>query len=174
MGCTGVHFSLSDAEVDHLLGIGDDSRRLHYFRQKIEPVYFADHPERLAEDGVGWEPMHRVLSEGTFLSEGRYPLNHVVLGGTNLYAGDDFIMVLKARNQVHDVAKALPSVSHHDFHQHYRIVNASDYGHALSNEDFEATWRAFEGLRAFWLRAADEDRFVLFTANGKVEVKSPF
>jgi Domain of unknown function (DUF1877) len=173
MSCLGVHFSLSNAEVDHLLGIGDDSKRLHHFRQAIEPPYFADQPERLVEDGTAWDAMHRALAEGTLHGEGRYPLNHVVLGGTSLYAGDDFIMRLKALNQVQDVARALPGMTHNEFHRRYRAINAADYGFALSNEDFERTWRVFEKVRLFWLQAADEERFVLFTADGKAEARSP-
>ena len=174
MICLGVHFSLSDAEVDHLLGIGDDGKRLHYFRQKIEPVYFADYPERLVEDGTAWDAMHRALAgEAPSPGESHYPLDHVVLGGTSLFAGEAFIMRLKAHNQVEDVAKAIPAITHSEFHRRYRSINAADYGGALNNEDFEQTWHVFETVRTFWLRAAEEERFVLFTAEGRTDAGSP-
>ncbi|MDQ0394200.1 DUF1877 family protein [Labrys monachus] len=172
MSCLGIHFSLSDSEVDHLLRIGDDGRRLHYFRESIEPLYVAEHPERIAESGTAWDAMHRALAEGTLSGEGRYPLNHVVLGGTSLYAGDDFVMRLKARNQVQDVARVLPAMTHSEFHRRYRAIPTTDHAFIVNNEEFDETWRRFEGVRSFWLRAAEEGRYVLFTANGRIEPSS--
>ena len=42
---------------------------------------------------------------------------------------------------------------------------SKDYGFPLTDEDFEYTWNWFNGTREFWKLAAQENRYVLFTAD---------
>ena len=110
--------------------------------------------------------MHRTLSDGELTWDGgEYPLNHVVLGGELLYTESDFIMVLKTPQQVRDVAAALPAVSESEFRRRYDAIDTDSYASPLSDEDFGYTWDWFQGVRKFWLRAAEEGRYVLFTAD---------
>lgn len=166
MGCLGVHFSLSPEEVRQIRAIDDESARVDYIHEVIEEEYFANQPERKAESDKSWDAMHRALSDGELTWDGGdYPLNHVVLGGELLYTDSDFIMVLKAPEQVRDVATALPGVTEAEFRRRYFGINPNSYGFPLSEQDFGYTWGWFQGVRDFWLRAASEGRNVLFTAN---------
>ena len=165
MGCLGVHFSLSADEVERLREIPDEVDRVDYLHEVIEEEYFEHQPERYAESDKSWDAMHRALSDGKLTRDGgEYPLNQVVLGGKQLYADDDFIMVLKSPEVVRDVAQALPAVTQADFRRRYFAIHKS-YEGLLDEEDFEYTWNSFVEVREFWLRAASEGRFVLFTAD---------
>ena len=166
MGCLGVHFSLSAEEVGRLRAIGDESARVDYVYEVIEPEYFANQPERKAECDKAWDAMHRTLSDGELSGDGgNYPLNHVVLGGERLYSQSDFVMVLKTPDQVRDVAAALPGLTEAEFRRRYFAIDPDSYGLAPSEEDFAYTWDYFQGVREFWMRAASEGRHVLFTAD---------
>jgi hypothetical protein len=166
MGCLGVHFSLSSEEVQQLLAITDESARVDHLREVIEHEYFDNHRERMAQSDKAWDAMHRVLTDGDLTWDGGdYPLNHVVLGGHLLYTGDDSIMVLKTPDKVRDVAAALPAVTEADFRSRYFAIDPESYGFPVDNQDFDYTWYWFQRVREFWLRAALEGRYVLFTAD---------
>ncbi len=165
MGCLGVHFSLSPEEVEQIRGI-DESARADFVHETIEEEYFAKYPERKADSDKAWDAMHRALSDGELTWDGGvYPLNHVILGGELLYTGSDFIMVLKDPQQVRDVATALPGVTEADFRRRYFGINQDSYGFPLGEQDFGYTWDNFQCVRDFWLHAATEGRYVLFTAD---------
>lgn len=166
MGCLGVHFSLSAEEVQKLRAIEDESERVEHLYEEIEDEYFSDHPERIAQSDKAWDAMHRTLADGKLSWDGgTYPLNHVVLGGELLYTESNFIMTLKTPEQVHDVAAALPHVTEAEFRRRYFAMDAANYGFPVNDEDFAYTWHWFQGVREFWLRAATEGRYVLFTAD---------
>ena len=166
MSCLGVHFSLSSEEVQQIRAIDDESERVDFLRETIEEEYFANQPDRKAESDKAWDAMHRTLADGELTWDGgEYPLNHVVLGGELLYTDDDFIMILKNPQQVRDVAKALPGVTEAEFRRRYFEIDPDSYGFPLSEEDFGYTWGWFQGVREFWLRAASESRYILFTAD---------
>jgi len=165
MGCLGVHFSLSVDEVNQILAIDDEAERVDFFRDVIEEEHFAHDPERLAESDKAWDAIHRTLADGTLDPEGGdYPLNHVILGGESLGSAN-FIMALKTPDQVRDVAAALPGVDESEFRRRYFAIDPGSYGMSVSEEDFGYTWDWFEGVREFWRHAADEGRYVLFTAD---------
>ncbi len=166
MGCLGVHFSLSAEEVEQIRAIDEQSKRVNFVREVIEEEYLENHLERSAESAEAWDAMHRALSDGKLTWDGgEYPLNHVVLGGELLHTKSDYIMVLKSPAQVRDVAAALPSLTEEEFRRRYFSINAKSYGFPLDEDDFGYTWEWFQGVREFWMRAASEGRFVLFTAN---------
>ena len=166
MACLGLHFSLSDEEVQTLRSIKEQSARVEHVHEVIEEEYFGQHPERLAESDKAWDAMHRTLADGQLSWDGgEYPLNHVVLGGELLYTKSDFIMVLKSPEQVHDTAATLPAISREEFRRRYDAIDAKSYGFPMSDEDFGYTWDWFQGVRELFIRAASEGRYVLFTAD---------
>ena len=166
MSCLGVHFALSEEEVQQLRNIESEAERVEHLHNEIEEEYFRLYPDRLAESDKSWDAMHRTLADGQLTwGGGEYPLNHVVLGGEILYTESDFIMVLKSPQQVRDVAAALPGISQDEFRRRYLAVDSNSYSLPLGDEDFKYTWHWFQNVREFWLRAAAENRYVLFTAD---------
>jgi len=82
-----------------------------------------------------------------------------------LYTGPDYIMSLKSPDQVRDIAAALPTVTEGEFRRRYFSIHPESYDSPLDEEDFGYTWEWFQNVRRLYLKAADEGRHVLFTAD---------
>lgn len=166
MSCLGVHFALSDVDVAALLAKPTDEERLIAITDDIEDRYFEEPRAYIAQSDKSWDAMHRALSNGFLTTDGGdYPLNHVVIGGSLIYGGDDYIMSLKTPSQVRDIASALTQLTEETFRKRYDSIDPEDYGFPLTDEDFQYTWGWFEDVRTLFQRAAAENRHVLFTAD---------
>ena len=166
MSCLGVHFALTESEVAELRAMQDEQTRLDHLEEVIEETYLGEYPELTAQSDKAWDAMHRTLADGLLTWDGgTYPLNHTILAGELLYTQSDYIMSLKNPEQVRDIAAALPEITEEDFRRRYFAIDAKNYGMALSEEDFGYTWGSFQGVRELYVRAANEGRFVLFTAD---------
>jgi len=165
MACRGVHFSLDEPTVNALKAIGGDLERLQFIQERIEEDYFKNHPEWLAETDKAWDYIHRVLTDGELeWNNGTYPLNHVVMGGEPLYSESDNIVSLKTPKQVADAANELRQITEVSFRAKFFQLDEFEIAHTYE-EDFEYTWEWFQRLRTFWLRAAAEGRYVLFSVD---------
>ncbi|WP_295935134.1 YfbM family protein [uncultured Xanthomonas sp.] len=166
MSCLGVHFALSADDVASLLSRQMDDERLALIQEDIERRYFEEFQAYVAESDKAWDAMHRALSDGLLSDDGgRYPLNHVVLGGQSLYGRDDYIVRLKTPEQVRDVALAVMKITPDQFRPLYDAIDPEDYGLELTDEDFQYTWDWFQGVRVLYQTAASEGRHVLFTVD---------
>lgn len=166
MSCLGVHFALTQPEVELLRSFEDEKDRLDHLKEVIEEQYFKQEPDFLAETDKSWDALHRCLSDGELMRDGGdYPLNHVVMGGEPLYFADDYIISLKSREQVQEISKALEQITEEELRRRYFKINSKTYPTPLSEEDFGYTWGWFEGVRELYKRAATANRYVLFTAD---------
>jgi len=166
MGCLGVHFALTEKEVAHLRSLDDEQARVEHLQEVIEETYFGEHPDLKAESDKSWDAIHRALADGQLTWDGgEYPLNHTVLAGELLYTESDYIMSLKSPEQVREIAAALPLITEEEFRLRYFAIDAKSYSFPLSHEDFQYTWDWFQGVRDLYTRAAQDGRFVLFTAS---------
>jgi len=166
MSCLGVHFALTEKEAAHLRSLTDEQARLGHLQEIIEETYFGKYPDLKAESDKSWDAMHRALADGQLSwDSGDYPLNHTVLAGELLYTEPDYIMSLKTPEQVRDIAAALGGITETDFRRRYFAIDADSYGCPLTEEDFGYTWEGFQGVRDLYTRAAQEGRFVLFSAD---------
>lgn len=157
---------MSEAEVEHLRTLPSDRERLDYVIEDLEVAYFSDHKEYMAESDKAWDAMHRALSDGELTWDGgAYPLNHAVLAGELLYSEPDYIMSLKAPEQVRDIANALLDLDEQAFKRRYFAIDPEDYGGPVDDEDFAYTWDWFQNIRRLYTKAAAENRFVLFTSD---------
>lgn len=163
MACLGVHFVLTDEDVAVLRDLESDDERLAYVQDVLEERELGG--PGAAESDKAWDAMHRTLSDGELTLEGGdYPLSHVVLGGESLYDGEDFLMTLKSQPEVRDIARALAELSEQDFRRRYAQL-ADDYDGEPGDDDFAYTWEWFQGVRELYVRAANEGKSVLFTAD---------
>ena len=166
MSCLGVHFALTEKEAAHLRSLEDEQARLEHLQEVIEEAYFGEHPDLKAESDKSWDAMHRALADGQLNWDGgQYPLNHTVLAGESLYTESDYIMSLKTPQQVRDIAAALLTNTEDEFRRRYFAIDAESYGFPLSDEDFRYTWDWFQDVRELYTRAAQQGRFVLFSAD---------
>jgi hypothetical protein len=166
MGCRGVHFALTDGEVEHLRSLPSEQDRLEYVLEDLEDAYFSEHEEYLAESDKAWDAMHRALAGGELTwDDGEYPLNHVVLAGELLYTETNYIMSLKSPEQVRDIAAALAGLTEAEFRRRYFAIEPESYGCPVNEEDFAYTWDWFQNVRRLYTNAAVDNRHVLFTAD---------
>ena len=166
MACLGVHFAITEKEVDYLRSIDDQQARLEHLQEEIETRYFDEYPDLKAESDKAWDAMHRTLADGQLSwDSGEYPLNHAVLAGELLYTESDYIMSLKTPEQVRDIAAALCRISEIEFRNRYFAIDQESYGFQTTEEDFNYTWDKFRCVRDLYQRAATEGLFVVFTAD---------
>lgn len=132
----------------------------------IEEVEERWDASNLVETDKAWDAIHRALTDGGLeWNNGEYPLNHVILGGLYLMDGEDYIAVLKSRDQVRDVADAIAGIDDLAMAERYASVVPPDYAPEYGDEDRDYTVDWFGGVRAFYRLAADAGRSVLFTAD---------
>jgi hypothetical protein len=166
MSCLGVHFSLTADEVAKLKSFKKDEQRLEYLQEELEEAYFAGDRQFIAETDKAWDAIHRALTDGQLAYDnGEFPLSHVILGGEPLYFSGDYIMSLKTPEEIRSIAEALKSIGREELHRRYCLIDTDEYGCSVDDEDFEYTWHSFEDLVGFFERAANQGRFVLFTAD---------
>lgn len=168
MACLGVLFSLDEKTVLKLKSFKSDEDRLAYLQEDIEEIIMENEPEQFAELDKSWEALHRSLTDGKFeWDNGTFPLNHVIMGGEQIYNNDDYIMSLKTPDQVETISEAVGKISKEDLRSGYNKIPTDDEGYAefLSEKDFEYTWTWFENSVAFWKKASSKKRFVLFTVD---------
>jgi len=166
MSYLGVHFALSNEDVVNIRALSDEQERLSYLQEEIEERYLVEPVTYAAESDKAWDAMHRALTDGRLTWDGgTYPLNHVVLAGELLYTEDDYIMSLKSPAQVRDITSELEKITKESFRKRYLSISPSEYGMAVSDEDFSYTWEWFENVRQLYRRAAAENLHVLFTAD---------
>lgn len=166
MSGLGVHFALTEDEVEDLRSLSDEREQLEHLQEAIEPAYFAQSSGFMAETDRWWDPIHRTLAGGRLnWASGDYPESHAVLAGESLYTGTDYIMSLKTPRQVKDIAEALLRITEEEFHERYLRIEKESYGFPLSEEDFQSTWEWFQAVRKLYGKAAKAGRYVLFTAD---------
>ena len=121
-----------------------------------------------------------MLTDGNLNFENTYqPLCNVIFGGEFIYGlmrepsgeviipedEEDEYMILKAPEQVAEIAKALPNKTKEECRKIYYMIDEEDYGMELDEEDFEYSWDNLQYSLDFWKRAAEEKRYVLFTVD---------
>jgi hypothetical protein len=87
------------------------------------------------------------------------------LGGEQLYTGENYIVSLLTPSQVKEVSVALRTVTQDWFHEQYRKIDQEAYGLTLGEEDFDYSWDYFSRIRNFYVKAANEDRWTIFTVD---------
>jgi len=164
VGCRGVHFSLDADQVAGLRAIAADER-VEYIQETFEEKLWSADASRAEETDKAWDAIHRSLTDGSLdWDNGSFPLNHVILGGEAICEGE-YIVRLKAPEQVEVIAVTLPTVTKELLRQGYDAIDPSDYGMPLSEDDFEYTWNWFQGLIEFYRRAAAAGFSVIFTVD---------
>jgi hypothetical protein len=170
MACIGVHFAVTP-EV---------AARLNHDRppSNADVLTFIEYLEShfnalLAEGWVvvtdkAWDGIHRCLTDGK-LEVGDTPDHLCILGATErLWVRREdgqleWIVNLLDPREVRRVAAALEAIDRDDMRRGYdRIDPESFYRLCMSEEDFEVTWDSFQHLGAFFERAADAGRWVVF------------
>jgi hypothetical protein len=163
VGSRGVLFAIDDTISGRLQEAdGDDDAVM----EVIEEIEESWDTANLAETDKAWDAMHRALTDGALeWDNGAYPLNHVILGGQGLIAGDDYIAILKTPAHVRDIAAAVVALDDAAMAERYSKNVPRDYAPEYGDDDRAYTADWFRGVRALYLSAAASGRWVLFTAD---------
>jgi hypothetical protein len=158
-----VFFAITDEELSKLKACDGDDARKTFVREEIEDAWDEDFTQ---EVGTGWEALHRVFGDGTFApATATTPLSKVVFGGSQLHEDTSwYIINLIEAAEVPEVACALAGVKEDWFNEHYDKLKDSGYKQA-SEQDKKDVWSWFQGLPAFFGRASQAKRAVIFTVD---------
>jgi hypothetical protein len=157
----GVHFAIDKPTAERLLAAAGDAE-VAVLIEEIEEEHAG---VEQCDTDKAWDAIHRSLTDGYLgYDNGTYPLNAAILGGVQLYEGDDYIVSLLTPDRVRDVASAVADVDHEAFKAGYDRIDSQDYGPELGDEDFAYVWSNFTDLTAFFQRAAEAGGYVIFTA----------
>lgn len=163
MSCLGVHFAIEAEVARRLLAAATNREVIAIVQAEIEERW---DEEWLVQTDKAWDAIHRCLSDGTLnLNAGVHPRMLTVLGGRQLYKGDDYIIALVTPEEVSEVATSLAEVDEVWLRARYGAIDADDYGYPKSPEDFDYTWDYFKSLAPFFKRAGDAGRYVIFTVD---------
>lgn len=163
MSCLGVHFAITAAQAKKLLAAKNDEDLVDLIQEEIEEDW---DEEWVFQTDKAWDALHRCLSDGTLdCKRGAPPLNFVFFGGRVLNTEPDYFVVLLTPSQVRDVATALCGITAEWMRKRYFDTPFPDYQGEKSAEDWEYAWSQFEGLPAWFERAAVAKRHVIFTVD---------
>ena len=157
----GIHWALDIVEREVLDEIKSDRGLLAFseliMRGRDEKWY--------QQTDKAWEAIHRCLADGTF--DYRWspdPLYNCILSGENLYEGqpETYYSTFLDPPEVKAVAVAIQSITKEEMQRRYFTIDPKEYEHSVSEEDFHYTWEWFVRLQAFFQRAAEDNRGMLF------------
>ncbi|QJE95352.1 YfbM family protein [Luteolibacter luteus] len=163
MACLGVHFAITDEDLVALRQAGSDEALMEVI-EGIEERW-EEGENLVCETDKAWDAIHRCLTDGTLSFEsGTEPLNLCILGGEQLYEGEDYIVALINHSQLRQLADALVAITPEFLGARYSQL-PEDYSRPKSQEDCQYTWDWFSSLPAFFDGAAKSGRHVIFTVD---------
>ncbi len=160
MRFVGVHYAITAAQRDGLLGQADDAKKMEYFSSEIEENWDEEHGQI---SDTAWEAIHCCLTDSPKPDPkaGEPPLNLAILGGQQVLKSEkEYIIRLVEPDQVKALADALKSLDKAWMEEMFKKHSPND-----GQEVIDVTWDWFDKMRGFFGRAAKNGRPVLFTAD---------
>ncbi|GHC12684.1 DUF1877 family protein [Cerasicoccus arenae] len=164
MACRGVHFAITDDDLKALRAAESDEALIEIIQEEIEERWEKD-AGFVCETDKAWDAIHRCLTDGRLEFEnGTEPLRLCILGGEQLYSGEDYIVSLVPHEKLRTLADSLKRVTAEFMGQRYSEL-PDDYGTGKSQEDCQYTWDWYSGLPLFFDQAEKAGRHVIFTVD---------
>jgi len=164
MACRGVHFAITDEDLEALRAAESDEDLIEVIQEEIEERW-EKAQGFVCETDKAWDAIHRCLTDGRLEFEnGNEPLSLCILGGEQLHSGDDYIVSLVLQPQLRPLADALTKITQEFMRERYFEL-PDDYDMAKSQEDCQYTWDWFSDLPEFFDRAEKAGRHVIFTVD---------
>jgi hypothetical protein len=170
MACLGVHFAITADLAERLTRDWPPSHPDAIARlEELERQFHAPGAEGWVEmTDKAWDGIHRSLTDGK-LELGTTPRHLCILGATERFwvrreGGQlEYIVNVLEPGDVRRVADAIRGIDRAELLRGYEGIDPdSFYALIRSAEDFEYTWDNFRSLRAFFERAAEAGRWVVF------------
>jgi hypothetical protein len=164
MACRGVHFAITDEDLNALRGAKSDEAIIDIIQEEIEERWEKG-DGFVCETDKAWGAIHRCLTDGRLqYDNGTDPLRLCILGGEQLYSGDDYIISLVPHSNLRPLADALGKITPEFMGERYSAL-PSDYDSEKTQEDLQYIWDWFSDLPAFFDRAEKAGRHVIFTVD---------
>ena len=161
----GIHFALSAKDLSRLRKLEDPGEILDFIAEELEERYL-ENDKWSFQSEQAWDLLHRCLTGDPSLPKPRAAaLAQAILGGVEIEADSEVNPRLVEPEQVLDTAIALEAVEQDWFEQRHEELDDTISEGEVGAGDLEDAWSAFEGLRAFFDRAAKAGRAVLFVAS---------
>lgn len=166
MASRGVLFALTNTQARRFLAAASDDE----LDELIEEVEEAWNEKYLEETDTSWDIIHRCLADEATTDGAPSPLCQCILGGKQLYQGDDYIIAFVSADDAQDMAAALAGVTEPWFRERFsRVMEAAppeeNRPAGATEALFSAAWGNLVDVRAFYQRAARARRAVIFTAD---------
>lgn len=159
-----MHFAVTEQDVNELRAMESEVDRIDHVTDVIEE-HGVD-GDWAAQSDKAWDAIHRCFDNGDLTCDGgEYPLNHVIFGGEQLVTSGDYYISLKTPEQVRDIAAKIGEITRAELSRRYRLLDPAKYGYEITDEDEGYVWHWFEGVAAFYQRAAKAGRWVIFTVD---------
>jgi hypothetical protein len=160
MAGRGVHFALTPKDEARLLRARSSDEVLEII-QDIEERW---DESWLVETDKAWDAIHRCLGDGS-LGPGVTTLSRCILGGRQLYDGDDYVVSYIAADEVKALIAPLGAIDERWFGARYASLAATDYGGPHDEDDRAYTWDNFQEMRELFRKAAQAGRAVAFSVD---------
>ena len=170
MACRGVHFALTDEQLQGLLAAPSDEAKIEFLQEKIEGAW---DKENLVETDKAWEAIHRLLSEEELepneIPEGSSedPLALVILGGKPILEDEmesAYIIRLIEPRHLPAIASALATIDQAEFgtrfDKHCRPIEED-----FDDEHLAYAWAWFKDMREFFNKVGGGSRTVIFSVD---------
>lgn len=163
MACRGVHFALTSEQYNKVCECNSDDELIELIQEEIEEEWDENW---LRETDKAWDAIHRSLTDGKLeWDNGLFPLNAVIIGGKQLYNGEDYIISLVTPEQVKSIAGAISSIDKATLKKGYEKIKQVDYDGEIGELDFEYTWEWFKDLPSLYEKAAQSNRAIIFSVD---------
>ena len=158
----GTYFVLTRNDAKELFASnGDEAVWQFVEKTRVSPQHRK--AELVLDCGTAWDPIHRILTDGTLSHEaGEFPCDHCVLGGRQMHQCAEFDVIMVRPDIVSLVALDLQHIRSGEFIEKFMALDPDQYGQTPTERIADSTWSMFKLIRQLFEAASDEHAAVLF------------
>lgn len=159
----GAYVVLTRNDAKELFGMQGDEE-VRRFAEKLRTSPKHREQDLVLDCGTAWDPIHRVLTDGTLSHDADdFPNDHCVLGGRRLHEGADYEVIMVRPDIVILVAESLHKMKRAEFSEKYLALDPEQYGHTPTEAEGDVVWSMFKQIRQLFEDASGEHAAVMFT-----------
>ena len=159
----GTYIVLTRNDAKELFGLNGDEA-VRSFVENLRTSEKHREADLVLDCGTAWDPIHRVLTDGTLSHDtDDFPNDHCVLGGRRLHEGKDFEVIMVRPDIVILVAESLHKMKRAEFSEKYMALDPADYGHTPTESEGDIVWGMFKLIRQLFEFASTEHSAVVFS-----------
>jgi len=159
----GTYIILTRNDAKELFGL-DGDEAVWEFAENVRSSPKHREADLILDCGNAWDPIHRVLTDGTLSHDAdEFPNDHCVLGGRRLYEGEDREVIMVRPDIVILVAESLHKMKRAEFSDKFMALDPALYGKKPTEAEGDIVWGMFKLIRQLFEFASGEHAAVVFT-----------